>query len=695
MPIGTIRESILASASVVGRFDTGLLAGDDSVIFTNPGAGTALTLKLAAGAAATVTGQQVMIPGTVPTQTLPLDGGVVTLAMRDLDALVLRAEDDGLSLYDSLTGAASDRVEAIALPGAAGTHVYLSPTAGSGLGIFGVDADGTLVPAGILGDTAETHLSHVTATARISTGGNDYLATASATENGVTLWQAGAGGALSAADSLAAGPAFPVAGPGALEAIEAGGRHYLVVASSVSSSLTALELGADGSLTATDQVNDTLSTRFANAGVIESFSHEGHAFLLAAGSDDGISLFTLLPGGRFVHLETLADSAARSLSNVSAMDVEKVGDTAQLLVTSGAEGGLSQFTLDLAALGDVVTDSPAAIVGSAGDDVLGSAAAGTEIDGRDGADIILDTAGGDRLSGGGGGDLFVFAPDGARDTVTDFQPGLDRLDLSPFEGIVDISQITVTPTATGATLRVAGEEIVLDTANGATIGAGALTTAELFNASHVDVTPGSPLAEIVGTPADDTLQGEAGAQALFGRDGNDLLIGGAGGDSLSGGDGLDLAGYMTATAGVTASLDDPGLNTGDAAGDLYFLIEGLRGSDFADTLEGADGSERLIGRDGDDVLRGLGGDDVLIGDSGAAAPPGMPEAGADEFHFRPEAIAPAEPEAALAAAVSPARESPGPAPAPDEPAMIMAGTPGPAATVPLTDIADADIPMFG
>ena len=108
-----------------------------------------------------------------------------------------------------------------------------------------------------------------------------------------------------------------------------------------------------------------------------------------------------------------------------------------------------------------------------------------------------------------------------------------------------------------------------------------------------------------------SLVGSASSDTLIGNADNNWLVGGAGADALDGqgsGD-RDAAAYWNATAGLTASLANPASNTGDADGDTYANIEGLVGTQFADTLIGDGNDNFLVGTGGGDVLEGgLGSD---------------------------------------------------------------------------------------
>lgn len=135
--------------------------------------------------------------------------------------------------------------------------------------------------------------------------------------------------------------------------------------------------------------------------------------------------------------------------------------------------------------------------------------------------------------------------------------------------------------------------------------------------SGVDAFTGGVLDDVIqGNAGNDSLQGGAGDDKLFGGADNDVLTGGAGADHLSGSSGIDTARYADAAAGVTVSLANASLNTGEAAGDTFESIENLTGSGFGDKLSGNFRNNILAGGDGNDTLTGAAGADTLDGGAG-------------------------------------------------------------------------------
>jgi Ca2+-binding RTX toxin-like protein len=118
---------------------------------------------------------------------------------------------------------------------------------------------------------------------------------------------------------------------------------------------------------------------------------------------------------------------------------------------------------------------------------------------------------------------------------------------------------------------------------------------------------------------DDLLYGGTGNDLVSGGEGTDRLWGGLGADSHVGGDdaGLDYAHYDDADYGnLVIRLDNPGLNTGAAAGDTYSGIEGIVGGVGNDTIVGNASGNRLHGSDGTDLIYGGLGIDHVVGDAG-------------------------------------------------------------------------------
>jgi len=119
---------------------------------------------------------------------------------------------------------------------------------------------------------------------------------------------------------------------------------------------------------------------------------------------------------------------------------------------------------------------------------------------------------------------------------------------------------------------------------------------------------------VVGTANADTLVGTAGDDTIQGVAGNDRLQGLAGNDVIDGGQGLDRAVYTDATSGITVNMA-AGTVTGGSGSDTLINVEGVVGSDFADTYDstGFAGDTGIAGVSlGFNEFEGRGGNDTII-----------------------------------------------------------------------------------
>lgn len=323
------------------------------------------------------------------------------------------------------------------------------------------------------------------------------------------------------------------------------GADWIVAGAAGNGALALLEIGAEG-LRLADLVGDTRDTRFAGVAALAVAEMAGRAFVLAAGADDGITLMTVLPGGRLLDLGSLPDSAATRLGNPSALAlVPGAGGDALEVFSAAQEGpGIGWLRIATGPLAPL-QKAPApggSLTGDGRGDMLLGGAGPDALTGGGGDDILVDGAGADRLSGGAGRDIFVLTRDGARDVIADFTPGEDRLDLSALGRVHGLASLEMVPRADGVLLRYGQEETLVLRAGGGPLGPEALRDADLAGLWHFgpgwQVPPGvTPPKDLTGSGAADRVQGGAGADRLEGGGGADTLEGGAGDDLLLG-DGL-------------------------------------------------------------------------------------------------------------------------------------------------------------
>ena len=586
--------------------------------------------------------------------TLRAQNGVVTLyaAGRPGGGVLSLNVTNGITLNDYVTVpangtlAAPSRLGIMEINGV--TSVVLTGPGGTLIGGYRIEANGSLGAPNVITSSPTTV---VTAQAQMEIGASQFFYTTPQGTNAIVVGQISASGAMTTLQSVSLGPVVTgrdvsdlttvtvgaqrmlvatlaardeidiyaigadgrlsllktfgvidglwVNEPVAMSAVAVAGQTYLVLASTGSSSLTVLRLAASGELTVADHVVDTLDTRFDGVQAIATVAVDGRAFVLAGGADDGVSLFALMPDGRLVLLETVLHAPGLGMKNVTAITAQVMGGGIDVFV-SGEGAGITRLRVDLGALHTAQTGTSGAnaLTGGVAGDQLSGGAGNDRLSGGAGRDILSDGAGEDVLTGGADADIFVMTADGADDTIMDFEIGVDRIDLSQWGRLYDLSGLTWLPRPDGFAFSFGGEILEVYTANRASVRPGSFNATDFFGLWHLTGTV--PIGILPPLP----------------NAGDDLFSASGVAETLDGGEGYDIVDYANATTGVTVDMMSPAAGRGFAAGDAFLAIEELRGSGHGDLILGTNGRETLLGMNGNDTLEGRGGTDTLAGGAG-------------------------------------------------------------------------------
>lgn len=269
----------------------------------------------------------------------------------------------------------------------------------------------------------------------------------------------------------------------------------------------------------------------------------------------------------------------------------------RLIGVNTLDGGAGTDTLRLANAGlfDLRSRSVSGfekIMGSGGDDIIGTGDNGDVVDGGLGNDIIDGAGGDDSLAGGGGDDELR---GGA---------GRDKLYGGGDNDVLDGGDN--------------GDELYGEAGADRMTGGGGNDA--LYGGGDNDLLDGGGDIDLLyGEAGDDSIAGGAGADTLEGGIGNDLLDGGADADMMKGGTGNDIYVVDSGSDAVTENADE-GQDTVRASVDYRLganlenlIMEGL----LSRTGAGNSLDNRLVANDAGNLLFGLEGDDELVGGRGA------------------------------------------------------------------------------
>ncbi len=488
-------------------------------------------------------------------------------------------------------------------------HILTADQAGSGVLTYTMGNNG-LTLRNTEADTAASHAVHVSDVKLVTlSNGTEVLLSASQGERGISSYRM-SGFDPVLADSMGPDEGAGIMIPTDMAVMQMGTLSFVIVASMPGSgnsgALTVMQIDGNGQLSVTDHVLDSLDMRFGAVQAIDTIEINGRWYVAAGGGDDGISLFVVLPGGTLQHLSTVEDSLTSTLDGVTAISLAFAGGDLQVFAASGAEGGISQFTYDLAGTGQtkLANANGQVLNGSSGHDILVGQGGNDRLQAGAGNDTLMGGDGRDTLSGGAGNDLYIITQDGVRDTITDFNPNQDTIDLSFWSFLYSTDSLDIVRIDGGVRITHRGESLdVLKGTNGSlnveqvrdaiTLGPARSIPIE-FDEADDTTTSAAPSND------NDILQGTSGTDSLSAMLGDDTLYGWGGDDTLIGGYGDDL---------IFAGAGDDNLRGGRDAD----TIHGEAGNDF---IQGQDGNDSITGGDGDNKLFGQRGDDTLVGGAG-------------------------------------------------------------------------------
>jgi Ca2+-binding RTX toxin-like protein len=360
------------------------------------------------------------------------------------------------------------------------------------------------------------------------------------------------------------------------------------------------------------------------------------------------------------------------VSNISAITVQNTTAniaiiTVDALVASGAtltlDASSTLTTGTLTFRGNLETNGHFKITsgGTGNDSIVGGA----------GNDTISSSTGTDTLTGGAGDDVFIFAAgaltsidtvDGTTGNDTVALTGNTAIAATNFDGVSNITAITVANTTTNVAITT--KDILVATATVLALDASSLTTGTLnFNGAletngRFSITGGAGNDTITGGAGNDTITAGIGNDSLIGGNGNDVFIFSVGPglsstDTVNGGAGTDtlnLTGnaaiaindfsnvsnienitiantttnvVMTTTdafvaAGATLAFDASSLTTGTLNFNGSAETNGsfnVSGGAANDTMVGGAGSDSFAGGSGDDSFTFVAGTGLTSADA--------------------------------------------------------------------------------
>jgi 6-phosphogluconolactonase (cycloisomerase 2 family) len=367
------------------------------------------------------------------------DDGISSFEIRKTNGRLINRDnvDDTEHAALKLDGAAG------AVTAKVGTSTFVvvaGPGAGeNGLSVFRLNKKGILTNTHNVFDGGALELFAATDLAKATIDGTTYIFVAGLADDGVSVFSLGADGTLSNTDNVddAADVDFLLDGVTALTTAVVGTRTFLFTAGFGDNGVSVFEVAVNGMLTNVDNVPDNGTLNLANADAVATIKIAGITYLFAGGFlDSGFSTFVVAADGTLINVDNVDDTDEPNfeLTALGGLHAAKVGNKFLLFASGRQDDGVSVFKINPEGLG---------ISGTAGNDIINATNAppGEPLPSGLG-DFISGGLGDDVLSGLGGRDTLFGGDD--KDTLTGGKGGDRFVFTLPTESAVGINRDVVT-----------------------------------------------------------------------------------------------------------------------------------------------------------------------------------------------------------------------------------------------------------
>jgi|GEM_PF-1137814 len=227
------------------------------------------------------------------------------------------------------------------------TYIFVTGQADNGISVFRVGTNGSLTSVANVNDDAAVLLGGAYRSATATIGTTTYLYVAGSADDGITIFRVAGDGRLTHLGNVtdASLAAHELDGASGLLTVRIGANTFLVASGNVDDGISVFQIGAGGLLTHIGSVTDSGLRELDGAIGLATAVVGGITYIYASGyDDDGISVFSMTSGGVLASVQDVTDNATARLDGVYNLSVMNFGG-AQYLAAAGVEGGITLYRI--------------------------------------------------------------------------------------------------------------------------------------------------------------------------------------------------------------------------------------------------------------------------------------------------------------------------------------------------------------